>query len=222
MMTLAELRLAAKQRSNLENSSFVTDSEWNSYINFAVSELKDILISKFGNDYYITKYTLTLTSNVNEYDLPEDFYKLAYMLYKSGNLQYKMKRFEIEELNQFNGYVLSSTIPDLRYRITASKVEFSPQNNTGGQQVTLVYIPIPPKLVSDADELQGFNGWEELAVLLAARKALVKEEQSVKEIDTEIQLMKFRVEAMADNRDAAEPMRIADTQRLFDGTDLWP
>lgn len=222
MMTLGELRLASKQRANLENSSFVTDSEWLTYINFSISELKDILISKFGEDYYLTKYNFTLLPNTSEYDLPLDFYKLSVMLYKSGNLQYKMKRFIIEELNSYNGYILNSTIPEVRYRLSGDKVEFTPQVNNGGQQVTLCYIPIPPKLVSDSDELQGFNGWEELVVLLSARKALVKEEQSVSELDADILLMKRRIEAMADNRDASEPMRIADTERIFDGFSIWP
>jgi len=47
------IRTAAKQRADLVASQFVTDPEWNSNINASLQELFDMLVQKFGNDYYV-------------------------------------------------------------------------------------------------------------------------------------------------------------------------
>jgi hypothetical protein len=211
--TLLTLRDHAKERANLENSSFVSDTEWNRYINYSISELRDFLISKAGDDYFATSEDISL-SNVSEtYPLPVDFYKaLSVELLGDDGYFYKMKRFEVSEQNQ-NANVIAFAIPDIRYRLRNNSILFNPKSALGGRTARLWYVPLAAELSADADSLSGYNGWDEFIVLKSARKALVKEEQDTTQVDTELLVLMQRIEAMAENRDQAQPMRIQDTER---------
>jgi hypothetical protein len=200
----------------MENSNFVKDAEWNSYINYSISQLRDKMISKVGNDYFASQVNIPLINGTSAYALPNDFYKILYveMLGNDGNY-YKMRRFEIAEQN-IGRTPISSFLPEIRYRLTANNIVFTLDNTFGGRQVRLTYVPVITELAIDADTLNGYNGWEEFVILLAARKALVKEEQDLSQLDVEIALMDQRLEAMADNRDQSNPMRVYDNQRYYD------
>lgn len=74
MISLASLRTSVRQRADMENSEFVTDTELNAYINNSYKELYDIVTSKF-EDYYSKQQSFTLSGS-NVQALPSDFYKL--------------------------------------------------------------------------------------------------------------------------------------------------
>ena len=75
-INLEQLRVACRQRADMVNSTFITDAELNSYINASYFELYDLLVQKYGNDYYVQEYYFNLVGNQSRYDLPEDFFKL--------------------------------------------------------------------------------------------------------------------------------------------------
>ena len=79
-------------------------------------------------------------------------------------------------------------------------------------------------MAADGDSLDGVNGWEELVVLDAARKALLKEESDTSGVEREIAMLVGRIEVEAQNRDAAAPATVSDVQRgAFDLPDYgWP
>lgn len=212
--TLLSLRDRCKQRSNMENSSFVSDAEWNDYINYSISELRDIIISKVGDDYFATSQSISLTNSTDVYALPADFYKIlwAEMLADDG-YYYKMKRFEISEMNQ-NANVIAFAIPDVRYRLRGDNIWFNPLSAIGGRTVKIWYVPLLTELSADGDTLVGFNGWDEYIVLRAAIIALEKEEQDTSSLSMRLEQLRLRIEAMAENRDQAQPMRIQDSSRV--------
>ena len=57
-VALNDLRLKARQRSDQVNSQFVTDSELDGYVNNSYSELYDIIVSRYDDDYFLTSYAL--------------------------------------------------------------------------------------------------------------------------------------------------------------------
>ena len=178
MTTLLELRDRSKQRSNMENSEFVSNTEWNSYINYSISELRDILISKVGNDYFASSASINLLPNQDSYFLPLDFYKLLWAeVLGNDGYYYKMKRFEVTEKN-YGRSPLNYFITDLKYRLRNGSIVFNNQKQTTASTVRVWYTPVIQDLVSDSDLLDGFNGWDEFVILKSARKALVKEESS--------------------------------------------
>jgi len=65
--TLANLRTLIRQECDMVNSQFITDAEFNSYIAYSQLELYDLLVQKYGNDYYSA-----LDSNANEYRITTD------------------------------------------------------------------------------------------------------------------------------------------------------
>ena len=216
-ITLLDLRTRARDRANQENSLFVSDSILNSYINYAVSDLRDILSSKAGEDYFATSSTFTIGSGQESVALPSDFYKLLWAEVQldggSSPARYqKINRFEPSE-QSYNIAGLSSNSVNLRYRLRADTIWFNSAEAASGRTVRLWYVPVAPMLTSNAQELNGYNGWDEYVVLLAARKAMIKEEQDVSDLDKEILVFNQRLEGMAPNRDQGQPMRIYDNER---------
>lgn len=215
-VTLSDLRTRVRQRANMENSTFVTNAELNVYINQAIADLRDKMISKVGEDYFADEELYSLQSNVDTYALPNDFYKILYVEVKGDDgYYYKMRRFEVSERN-FGASPINYYIPDIRYRLRGNNIVFTPQNLIGGREVRMTYVPIPTELSLNTDTLQGYNGWETYVIVYAARMALVKEESDTSQLDAELLRLDGRMESMSDNRDQAEPARIYDNERRRD------
>jgi hypothetical protein len=145
VMTLPELRLATRQRADMVNSQFVTDSELNSYINASYFELYDLLVQKYGNDYYMTQYSFSLVGNQSRYDLPEDFFKLlgVDLQISAGPDGYvSLRPFTLAERNRYSTANVQTWIgvTNLRYRLSANKLWFTPSPQTG-QTIRIWYIP---------------------------------------------------------------------------------
>lgn len=64
-----------------------------------------------------------------------------------------------------------------------------------------------------------YNGWEEYVTIDAAVKCLQKEESDVSMLLAQKQALIDRIENMAANRDAGEPERVTDIQRMNDDLD---
>lgn len=79
VLTLSQMRLAARQEADMEQSKFVSDDELNFYINQGAYEMWDILTRKYGDDYLLapSTYDFQAVAGTERYDLPADFYKLA-------------------------------------------------------------------------------------------------------------------------------------------------
>lgn len=211
-ITLANLRTRARDRANMENSTFVSDSIFNSYINYSISELRDIITSKVGEDYFATSSSSTLTAGQESVSLPADFYKLLWVeVLVDGTNYAKLSRFEVSE-QPAAPYGLVRPYLNLKYRLRADSLWLMPASSTGGETIRMWYVPLPTALSADGDTLNGYNGWDEFVVLKSARKALVKEEQDVSQIDNELAVLYQRIESMAPNRDQAQPMRIQDNE----------
>ena len=145
VMTLPELRLATRQRAEMVNSQFVTDQEFNSYINASYYELYDLLVQKYGNDYYMKEYSFMLQGNVTRYDLPEDFFKLlgVDLSISDGPDGYvSLRPFTLAERNRYSTANVQTWIgvTNLRYRLSANKLWFTPSPNMG-QKIRIWYVP---------------------------------------------------------------------------------
>jgi len=211
--TLLQLRTRAKQRANLENSDFIAPEEWNDYLNYSISELRDIIISKVGDDYFATFEAYSLVSGSDSYPLPVTFYKALWIELLCDDGKYrKLNRYEISEQNYSSPVSLTYT-RDLSYRIIGDDLFFNPIEAVGGRNVRLWYVPLSQELSDDTDTLVGFNGWDEYVVLRAAIMALEKQEQDTSAISLRLEQLRIRVETMSENRDQSQPMRIQDNSR---------
>jgi hypothetical protein len=213
MVTLEQLKIEARQRADMENSDFVSDSELTSYINGSLAELHDLLIAAYCEEYVMNEQLITTTTNQLKYALPADFYKLRGVDVKTnvGDGWSTVKRFNFNRRNQAsNTYAFDLLgLPYLEYRLVGSNILLNriPSPTT---TLRLWYYPKVVKLVADSDTFDDVNGYAEYVILDAAIKMKEKEESDVRVLAGQKQAMKQRIEAMAQNRDANEPESVSD------------
>lgn len=221
-VALSVLRTRAKQRADMENSSFVSDAEWLSYINASAAWLYDLLVKAYDEDYYLTSTTFT-TSTATSYSLDDDldltdFYKLrGVSIVPATGEELPLKRYTFGDRGRTNNLYSSSRLgrSALRYRLSGRNIELKPTPQSG-QTIKLWYIPSITPLVGDTTTIDGINGWEEFVVINAAIMALNKEESDVTALTQQLQIYLDRIETMAEDRDVGEPARVTDVQRDYE------
>jgi len=232
---LASIRLQAQQRADRVHSNFITKPEWNKFINQAMFELYDLLVTVY-EDYYIATpiqfavdgstflYPLPNGSNTfinalsNQTFTPRPFYKLIGVdlaLNNSANAYVTVNKFNFSDRNRFVYPNTASTIYgvfNLQYRMMGNNIEFIP-TPSAGQQIRLWYIPRLRELLADTDITDtGISGWLQYVIVRAAKYALDKEESDTTKLDQEILFLKARIEESASNRDAGRPDTISYTR----------
>lgn len=195
-VTLLQLRNRAKQESDNVGSGFVTDAEWDAYIQSSYQELYALIVQAFGNDYFTqtpaTGFTFLTSGTASLFSLPTDFFKLLGVDLQVGGAGnwISLKPFPFSDRNQF---ALSGT-----------------QFPMGGQTVRLFYVPLPTLPTVDASTIDGVNGWEEYIVIDAALKAMAKEESDVSVMMARKGAIIARLDAETENRDAGSPATVSD------------
>lgn len=211
MVTLAELRLQARQRADMVNSNFVSNSELTGYINSSIAELYDMLCEAYGEEYFVTEYDFT-TDGSEAYDLPDDFYELKGVDLKADSQNWiNVQRFNFNARNKLNNSEVISWggINNTRYRLLNQTIKLAP-TPPSGTEMRLWYVPLPVKLVDDSDTLQDFNSYSEYVIVDAAIKMMQKEESDVTVLAAQKQALEARIRGKAQDRDAANPESISD------------
>lgn len=235
-MNLASIRLQAQQRADRVNSNFVTKPEWTHYINQAMFELYDLLVTTF-EDYFVatpiqfvangTTFLYPLPNGSNTFTnalsgatfTPRPFYKLLGVdlaLQSANNAYVTVNKFNFSDRNRFVYPNTASTIYgvfNLQYRVMGNNIEFIP-TPSGNQSIRLWYIPRLQELLLDTDTTDtGISGWIEYVIVRAAKYALDKEESDTTKLDQQILFLKQRIEESAANRDAGMPDTVSDTNQ---------
>jgi hypothetical protein len=233
-MCLSQIRLAAMQRADRVNSNFVTVPEWRNYINQAMFELYDLLITVYEDLYVAPPIQIVADGVTFLYPLPNGsntflnglnpaltvtpppFYKLLGVdlaLNNAVNAFVTVNKFNFADRNRFVYPNTASTIYgvfNLQYRVMGSNIQFIP-TPTSGQALRFWYIPRLTELLQETDTTStGISGWIEYVIVRAAKYALDKEESDSSKLDQELLFLKGRIEESAANRDAGMPDTISD------------
>lgn len=224
-MTLGQLRLLSQQKADMQNAEFVTTAEWNTYINQSYFELYDLLVQKYGNEYFVADPVVFTLDGSQYYELPNGTnYSAARPFYKLLGVDLNiagqdawltLRKFEFIQRNRYVYPQIQTNllgIGGMRYRLLGNKISFIP-TPASGQQVRLWYVPRMVTLLQDSDIADGMSGWTEYIAIDAAIKALNKEESDVQPLLLAKQAMIDRIESAAENRDAGEPEVISQTRR---------
>ena len=207
-ITLLDLRNACKDRADMQNSNFITDDEWNRYINSAAKELYEILILK-GLQYTTTTDTISLNGTDDTYDLPSNFFKLVGVDHNINNETYPMEEYTFQNRNLYNQ---QNTQRYLRYRLVGEDmIRFNPKPSA--QEITIWYDPVLATLSDDTDTLNGVNGWEEYVIVRSALWAKIKEESETGDLKQDIVFLRDRIETAAENRDLGPAGQVTDVRR---------
>lgn len=236
-INLGYIRYLAQLRADKLNSQFLTTDEWNSNINQSMYELYDILITKFGDDYFLAPPVSFSTTGSANYPLPDGvttfqntltgspfiappLYKLAGVdcgVAVGNNAWVTLPRFNWIDRNKFVYPQLQANalgVFNLSYRQMGNTLWFIPRPSAG-QYIQLWYIPVMQQLLQDTDMLDfSISGWCEYVIVDAAIKALVKEESfDAAAILGQVKAgLAERINTTAANRDVGQPNTVSDTR----------
>jgi hypothetical protein len=198
-----------KARIDEDESDYLTTSFLLEAISSSYAEVYDILTSKWEN-YNLSFQSYTITQGTVDYALPADFYKLADVFVTAsptlgGTTAYRLDRLDLQDAvalsSQPNpqycseGYILLGTT----IRLILAGLQGT---------VQLWYVPAVPFITAVGDVIDGVNGWEELLVLLAMKKALMRGEKPTNLVEQEIARQYARLEAMSSGRDGSQPRTV--------------
>ena len=236
--TIVELIAEVRQRADMTNSDFVTDAEVTRYINESISDLYDMLIAAQGQEWYIKEYAFTTLANQDTYQIPtaQNFYLLLGVdINAESGLPVPIRPYMLDERHDRRTYYgrASWLRERLRYRMSGNiesdpaavdpvgtyhhQITLAPEP-PAGRVVTLLFIPHAPSLseLRPTDVWDGFNGWEEYAIVDAAIKCLEKEESSTIALDRRKQRLIDRINGLASAHDDGFPERVVDVAARLD------
>lgn len=224
-MTLTQLIQAVRQRSDMVNSQFVTDSEVTSYINQSYFELYDLLVQSYGDDYYVAPALQFQTDGSTFlYPLPDG------TLYSGAPAFYKLLGVDLELANQTDSFVTIKNfmfgdrnryavpnfqsfygVTNMRYRLQGNSLWLTPIP-ASGQTIQIWYVPRLNQLVNPSDTADGISGWTEYIICDGAIKCMQKEESDCSVLVGQKADLIKRIESASENRNAGDPPRVVDTQ----------
>lgn len=180
---LGYLRYESKLRGDLLKSNFITDDEWNLMINQSKKELADILVTKFGEDYFFALPLVITGNNQQAYPLPDGTnykqtgglpdpngtfapacYKLMGVDFNAygaqlGNPQgwRAMSRMNFADRNKYN-LLLGASSNNVsgqycQYQYREMGNQLYVYPTSGGQYFRLWYVPVDADLLTDTDML---------------------------------------------------------------------
>lgn len=233
-INLGYLRYMSQLRADKLNSQFLTQDEWDFNINQAAYTLYDILVTKFGDDYFLAPTYVFSTTGAPQYPLPDGsatyqntnsetapaVYKLVGVdcgVATGNNAWVTLPRFNWIDRNKFVYPQLQANalgVFNLSYRQMGNNLEFIPRP-AAGQYIQVWYVPMMTQMLQDTDMLSfSISGWSELVIVMAAITALLKEESFEQAAALDVikaQLME-RIETTAANRDISQPNTVSDTR----------
>lgn len=153
--TWTEMKAKIKRDLDLEDETFITDTELLGYLNTAIDDAEQIIISLYEK-YFETEAYLPLVAGTQSYDLPSDIYatKITHIQYDDGSTKYPIRR--IREIGEI-AYVQSND--QLRYRIVNDatngfQIKFYPTpTETSSTNVIIYYLRNANEITLDADTL---------------------------------------------------------------------
>lgn len=236
-INLSYLRYFSQLLSDKLNSQYLTTDEWNFNINQSITELGDLLVTKFGDDYFFAPPLLINLTGVISYPIPDG------SNYPTNGINapalYKLNGIDANVSGPANDGPNSGWVPLARanwsdrdryttwpgqagalnniyqmyYRWMGTQIYLFPQNIN--MVVRLWYVPIFTQLLQDTDMLPfSISGWSQYVIIDAAMKAMVKEKSTEKyEL---LQGMKAtqieRIETTAANRDVGQNNSVSNTR----------
>jgi hypothetical protein len=215
--TLQNLIDLVRFRTNTEQNQIITDPELIIYLNASLSEMDDLLISRF-EDYKLSSTTATIAGNL--FSIPADFLKLRGFERQldgsaAGHWQ-TLKRFNFQERNR-NATPVRSLVYgrlELVYRLVGQNVMITPADSAAGAY-QLWYTPKFTNLVLTTDALPTYmdsQAWHEYAVTDCAIKVLAKQNLDPAIFMAQKEALKHRLISACNNRDAGSPKKIINTR----------
>lgn len=233
-INLGYLRYQAQLRADKLNSQYLTLDEWNFNINQLAYELYDLLISKYGEDYFMSPPLLMNLNGSLSYTIPDGIlYSGAPALYKLTGVDVNIAggltsenagwvpapRANWQDRDRWTVWpgqpIAVNNTYTVSYRVMGNQLFIFPQNL--GQQLRLWYIPMMTQMLLDTDMLSfSISGWSEYVIIKAAMLSMSKEESSEKYalLEKQLAMQLERIEVASSNRDVGEPNAVSNYRQV--------
>jgi hypothetical protein len=224
------IRDQARELADEVNSTFITNTTIDRWIDAAFTKLHDLMVSA-NPDWWLAEHVFQTTVGTKEYALPEDFYQArgvdlmeGAVSAGEGQLAAVGEGISIESYNFLDRNRHSQNWPPMRwidapavrYRIVRSghdpieaRIRFEP--DPGGRVYRLWYVRASPS--EGNTEYDGVNGWEEYVIADVAIKMMIKSESDPSAAMALKSEAEARINRMAPKRDQGRPVQVADTRR---------
>ncbi len=196
-----------RQRTNMENSEFVTDAELTEYLNQELAELCSRLGLEQGQPFFRASTPFTVTVGTALYALPADFFMIQHVEATINGCTGPLRPFMQSEhagLTSSTGWPAG---PPVMYRVQGDNIEFLPA--TRAFTATVYYTPRQARLTAGSDTFDGFNGFEVAAIYGACATVLQKEDADPGFYLGQKERIYKHIDALATARDNA-PERVQD------------
>jgi hypothetical protein len=204
---------------NLEFIDSVSSEEIGYYTHAEIAALWDVLVNSH-EDYCIKRYPIHVKADIEDYSLPEDFYKFRKVFpLLSGKRGNALKKFDLNDLGASDSLaaLLTSPIEDTRYKINGNRLWLHPVP-TSSAELELWYVPqVDPVL--NLDDVLPYNfplGWEDYVVEGTAARIMEKKELDSSPFRARQKEILQRLLIMAEDRDVGEPHQMQDTEGYLD------
>jgi hypothetical protein len=226
LVAVSSIITRAQQAADQENSAFISPSEWLTYVNYGLRRMHDFLISASGDEYFLKSYTFALTNQTPNYTLPTDFLRERSFDLNVSPKPITMQRFQWRDRNkyqwaQFNWGAIGAAP---MYCLVNNQVYFYPAPTVQSAGITMWYFPTLQSttdggttwasgwISSPTSQVDGINGYEDLAVLYAALKAKTKEGTDTTSLEKQIVDAKEWIRDSVTRRNDGDPMFIGEVQ----------
>lgn len=240
-VNLGYLRYQMLLKADLLKNPFITVDEANFIVNQCAYELYDLLVLKYGDDYFFSPPILYSLTGALSYPLPDGLTS-----YINGNTglsftppaMFKLNGVDVnisggsagpnaawvpiprcnwsdrDRYTTFPGQAGAlNNVYQMAYREMGNQLYIFPQNIN--QTIRVWQVPIMTQLLLDTDMLPfSISGWSEMIMVDGAIKMLLKEEsfdQANMMMQRKQQIL-ARIEQIASNRDVGQPNTVSNTR----------
>ena len=225
--TLSQMREEAYRKADCEGAYDRHDrADVDRDINQGIAQWWDALIEVRGAEYLQkqTPTSITTVASTTAYNLAADFYMLVGVRIADAG-GYPLVRFAPEEEAALRELSTSGGWPT-HYQVRRHvNTTATPQGEVTHSLVvlpahpaaltlTVDYVPHAPELVNDADYLDGANGWEDYAILYAAREMADRDDEPALygRLDVRMKEARARITRVAPKRDMHQARRVKDVR----------
>lgn len=219
--SLTDLRLMARQKADMENSSFVSDDEVDRALQDGYKKLYKLLVSKNTDLFVAEPYEFTLSSG-NTVALPTGFYKLLGVDYNDGSWR-ELDPFMFNERNASTEALRGrrGRASKFRYRTIGSSLYITPSDDCAGDY-RLWYVPTCPVLTTTEELDAESDEYRDYVINEAAIVFLAKEESDVSVLMAANAQIVMNIEKEAATRDIGRSERVQDVRGDYGGEDFFP
>lgn len=238
-INLGYLRYMSQLKADKLHSQYLTVDEWNFNINQSATELYDILVTNYGDDYFMAPKLLISLIGLDSYPFPDGSNYLinnipSPALYKLIGVDVNISgasvgpnagwtpvsRFNWSDRDKFTTFPgqagALNNIYQMSYRPMGDRLEIIPANQN--QLIRLTYVPRLTQMLLDTDMLPfSISGWSEFVIVDAAMKAMEKEEsfEKVQSLMQKKMALIERINTAAANRDVGQPNSVSNVRQTM-------